>query len=124
MFVQFSEGPATGWAIKDLMTGEIVLNHMTYQATSNVLYALEYGPGGGTSECDEIAARIKKRIVLRAKSHAKVVDALAETLRALEAHIAAIAAEANLKDASMVCPCWDNEVQRARAALKLARGEA
>ena len=44
-------------------------------------------------------------------------EVLRNTLRALEEHLSAETNAAGLKHCSGLCPCWDNEVQQARAAL-------
>ncbi len=44
---------------------------------------------------------------------------LRETLRSLEAHLTGECAKYGLGHATRLCPCWDNEVKRARTLLGL-----
>ena len=52
----------------------------------------------------------------------RLARALAETLRALEAHLDRDADHYNVMPAEL-CPCYNNEVKRAREALAAYRGE-
>lgn len=61
-------------------------------------------------------------IVRAVNAHEALVSALTETLRALRAHIASDAARTGIV-AEYFCPCTKNEVARAEAALRAARGE-
>ena len=62
-------------------------------------------------------------IVRAVNAHEALVSALTETLRALRAHIASDAARTGIV-AEYFCPCTKNEVARAEAALRAARGES
>ena len=62
-------------------------------------------------------------IVRAVNAHEALVSALTETLRALRAHIASDAARTGIV-AEYFCPCTKNEVARAEAAIRAARGES
>ena len=62
-------------------------------------------------------------IVRAVNAHEALVSALTETLRALRAHIASDAARTGIV-AEYFCPCTKNEVARAEAALRAAKGES
>ena len=70
------------------------------------------------------ADRGDQELIVRAvNAHEALVSALTETLRALRAHIASDAARTGIV-AEYFCPCTKNEVARAEAALRAARGES
>jgi hypothetical protein len=52
-----------------------------------------------------------------------MLEALIETLRALEAHLDESCRDHNLKHRDILCPCNQNEVVRAKAAIRKALGE-
>lgn len=53
----------------------------------------------------------------------KLTEALRETLRSLEAHLQDEATEKNVT-VEQLCPCYQNEVVRARAILKEAEAQS
>lgn len=52
-----------------------------------------------------------------------LLASLIETLRALEAHLDDATRDAGLGHRSDLCPCHDNEVRRAKAAIAKATGK-
>ena len=50
----------------------------------------------------------------------ELLNSLKETLRSLEAHLKSEALMNALNDCSTLCPCWDNEVKRARKVITIA----
>ena len=53
----------------------------------------------------------------------QLLEVLKDTLRALEEHLDADTLHANLKHRDLLCPCNQNEVARAKAAIAACQGE-
>lgn len=68
-------------------------------------------------------ARLDESVAALLAENARLRAALTETLAALEVHLDEATRDAGLGNRSLLCPCHENEVQRARAALSAERAK-
>ncbi len=89
-------------------------------------------PGQGIAKLYDVTPTqwIKDRLMSIGEANARLIaaapellEALEETLRALEVHLDDDTNHCGLKHRDLLCPCNQNEVVRARATIAKAKGE-
>lgn len=98
------------WRIEDVESMQPYTEYDVYAGDHRVMHVHDIDDG----------AEANARLIASAP---ELLEALTETLRALEAHLDEACRDHGVSHRDLLCPCNQNEVVRARAAIAKATGK-